>query len=805
MVYDGSIRIDTRIDSRGFNAGVKSMIAALRPLAAAIGAVFGVASVIQFGKTSVRTAAELANALTGLNSVLTGTGQSFTEAKAFIDDYIKDGLIPAANAVAAYKNLALRGYDTSQIHATLIALKDTAAYGRQAALTMGEAVQSATEGLKNENSLLSDNAGVTKNIAAMWRDYAASIGTTADKLTLQQKIQAEVNGILQESKHMTGDAAKLASTYSGRVAALGNSFYFLRAAIGDALIPILSKVIDAIKPVVDWLVILFNKLAQVMSLLFNVKIDAAGGMGEVAAETQAAADAQAELAENTAKAGKAAKGALAAFDELDVLEQDTGSGGGADAPSAPVVGEAGAGAAGISVGEEVLEDSKLLAVVDRIKAKFAELTAPMQEPFQRLKESLGELSGTIWDGLEWAYDNILVPVGEWVAQDLSPVALDLLSAALDLLNSVLEALEPLGRWLWEEFLQPIGEWAGEALLDALEWLTERLEDLSGWINENQPVVESLAIILGSLALSFWAVNTAVTVWNVIGAVAATVTTGFGVAMTFLTSTTTLVALAIAAIIVIIILLIKNWDKVKEVAGKVWDWIVEKWGQASEWFRTNVTEPVAEWFTKAWENIREWAANAWEKIKDIWAKAKEWFQDKVIDPVKDGFKTALDWIEDKWKLVFNSVKDFVRDRINNIIDFLNSMLQAVANGINGVIGALNKIQINLPAVPPFFEGLSLGVNIPLVSVPQIPRLATGAVIPPNSEFLAVLGDQRSGRNIETPEGLLRQIMREELSQYQADREITINFAGSLGALVQELKPYIDRENRRVGKSLIRGVV
>lgn len=803
MIYDGSIRIDTRIDSRGFNAGVRALTAALTPLAAAIGAAFSITAAVQFGKTAVRTASELASALTGLHSVLTSTGRSFAEARAFIDEYTRDGLIPATNAINAYKNLALRGYDTSQIQTTLIALKDAAAFGRQSSLTMGEAVQSATEGLKNENSILVDNAGVTKNVAAMWRDFAASIGTTVDKLTKQQKIQAEVKGILEESKHQAGDAAKAASGYAGQVAALGTSFYNLRVAIGNTLIPMLSRVIDAIKPVVDWLVILFNKLAQVMSLLFNVDISAsATGMDAVAAGTQAAADAQEELAENTAKAGKAAKGALAAFDELNVLQQDTGRGDGAGAPGVPAVGEAGAG---ISTGEGPLPpEPEIVAIVNRIKAAFAELTGPLQEPFERLKESVSELGGTIWDGLEWAYNNILVPVGEWASQELSPVALDLLSAALDLLNSVLEALEPLGRWLWEEFLQPIGEWAGEALLDALEWLTERLEDLSDWIDNNQTTIETFVIIVGSFAAAWWAVNAAVTVWNVIGAVATTVTTGFGVAMAFLTSPIFLVALAIGAIIAIIILLIKNWDEVKEVAGKVWDWIVEKWSQASEWFQTNVTEPVAEWFSAAWENIREWAANAWEKIKDIWAKAKEWFQEKVIDPVKDGFQTALDWIEDKWKLVFNSVKDFVRNRINNIIDFINSMLQAVANGINGVIGALNKIQINLPAVPPFFEGLSLGVNIPLVSVPQIPRLATGAVIPPNSEFLAVLGDQRSGRNIETPEGLLRQIMREELSQYQADREITINFAGSLGALVQELKPYIDRENRRVGKSLIRGV-
>jgi len=79
------------------------------------------------------------------------------------------------------------------------------------------------------------------------------------------------------------------------------------------------------------------------------------------------------------------------------------------------------------------------------------------------------------------------------------------------------------------------------------------------------------------------------------------------------------------------------------------------------------------------------------------------------------------------------------------------------------------------------------------------LATGAVIPPNSEFLALLGDQRSGRNIEAPEDLIRQIMREEI----ADQNINISFGGTMGALIRTLKPYINKENRRVGNSLVTG--
>ena len=74
-------------------------------------------------------------------------------------------MISATNAITAYKNLAERGYNDSQIKQVMNALKDASAYGRQSSMTMGEAVESATEGLKNENSILVDNAGVTMNLA----------------------------------------------------------------------------------------------------------------------------------------------------------------------------------------------------------------------------------------------------------------------------------------------------------------------------------------------------------------------------------------------------------------------------------------------------------------------------------------------------------------------------------------------------------------------------------------------------------------------------------------------------------------
>lgn len=828
--YDGSIKIDTRLDTKGFNQGIRAMTNSLKGFAAAVGVAFGVGAVLNFSRTAVNEAGNLAAAMVGLQSVVTGTGKSFSEAQAFITDFIADGLVPATNAITAYKNLAMRGYDTSQIEKTLIALKDAAAFGRQASLSIGQAVQSATEGLKNENSILVDNAGVTKNVSMMWKDYAESIGSTVGALTKQQKIQAEVAGILEETRFQTGDAAKLTAGYAGQVAALGTSFYNLRVAFGNVLIPILSKIIPVIKAAVDGLVILLNQFAQFVSVLFGVEM----GIGNVVGETEAAAGAAGDLADNTKKAEKAAKGALAAFDELNVLQKPEEAGGEAGQVEIP----------GVTIPEVTpgdLVNPEIEAKVAAFKEKLLGLLQPAIDAFGRLREALAPLGQTIWEGLKWAWDNIIVPFGEWVLQDAVPVFLDLLAAGAEVLNEVLIALKPLALWLWEEFLQPLAEWTGQALLDALQWLTDRLRDISDWIRDNQETVRKIAVILGIFAAAWLIVTAAVAIWTTVVTIATGVTGAFAAVVAFLASPIGIAVLAIAALIAIVIFLVQNWDLVKETAGKVWDWIVDKWGQASRWFKEHVAEPVAKWFSKAWDDIKEWArgawqwivdtwngagewfrvhvtepvkgffqgawdgakqlaSSAWEGIKGIWTGIGTWFTTNVTEPVKDAFRAALDWVQEKWQTIFGGVGEIAKGAINTIIDFINSMLLAISEGINSVIGSLNSLQVTVPDWVPVFGGQTWGVNIPYVYAPQIPRLATGAVIPPNSQFLAVLGDQRSGRNIEAPEGLIRQIIQEELGRVEAD--IRIEFTGTLGALVRELKPRIDKENVRIGGSLIK---
>ena len=205
---------------------------------------FATGLVVAWGKACISAATGTENAFRGLQSILTGQGRDFGQAQGFIQEYIADGLIPLQNAVTAYKNLAARGYSDTQIQNVLTALKDSAAYGRQASYSLGDAVTSATEGLKNENSILVDNAGVTKNVAKMWQDYAKSVGTTSANLTQAQKIQAEVNGILEETRFQSGDAAKIADSFSGKISRLTASLNTLKTAVGNILTGALSPLIS---------------------------------------------------------------------------------------------------------------------------------------------------------------------------------------------------------------------------------------------------------------------------------------------------------------------------------------------------------------------------------------------------------------------------------------------------------------------------------------------------------------------------------------------------------------------------------
>lgn len=159
------------------------------------------------------------------------------------------------------------------------------------------------------------------------------------------------------------------------------------------------------------------------------------------------------------------------------------------------------------------------------------------------------------------------------------------------------------------------------------------------------------------------------------------------------------------------------------------------------------------FKSLWEKVASGAVAAWDGIKSAFESVPEWFQSKFRDAwqkVKDVFSTG----GRIWSGIKEGIESTFRTVVNAIIRGMNTIIAVPFNRINFMLNMIRNA--SFLGISPFQN--MWGVN-PL-PVPQIPMLARGAVIPANRQFLAVLGDQRNGNNLEAPESLLRQIVREE---------------------------------------------
>jgi len=193
---------------------------------------------------------------------------------------------------------------------------------------------------------------------------------------------------------------------------------------------------------------------------------------------------------------------------------------------------------------------------------------------------------------------------------------------------------------------------------------------------------------------------------------------------------------------------------------------------------NVIDPLANWllstfgpvFTQVFNSVAGIVTNAIGIVADVLDIGLICLQ-AVIDFMRNVFEG--DW-EAAWQVVQDAVSDIwdvisdrIRGAINNIIGFVNGMISAIVSGLNTVINGLNSLSFDAPSWVTDLTGISsFGFNIGTVTAPQIPYLAQGAVIPANREFLAVLGDQSHGTNVEAPLDTIKQAVAEVMEDLQA---------------------------------------
>ena len=302
-------------------------------------------------------------------------------------------------------------------------------------------------------------------------------------------------------------------------------------------------------------------------------------------------------------------------------------------------------------------------------------------------------------------------------------------------TALLEAMEAMGLEKWIEFGAEVKS------------VCDKVKDLTTAFFENEQLITTIAIVLGTLTAAVLAFNAATILSNasmvaqevILNAmilaetIATATTTALGTAIAFLTSPITLVIAAIGALIAIIYLLIKNWDAVKEAASKCWDWIVQKWKGASEWFKNVILTPLTTWWNNFWTGVKTGASNAWANLQNIWSGCVGWFKSTIISPVSSAFKGLWD-----------GIKSFLTNPLEGIKTMFRNAFNWIIGKVNAMIGGLNKIKlpdwvpglggkgINIPKIPTLWKGSNYtlgGLTLVGEQGPELVNMPRGASVTP----------------------------------------------------------------------------
>ena len=394
---------------------------------------------------------------------------------------------------------------------------------------------------------------------------------------------------------------------------------------------------------------------------------------------------------------------------------------------------------------------------------------------------IATVQGTDWTALG---QNIVSMVSaiDWVGlfSAMGTLAIDVLQA----INGILDQVD------WGAVGQKIME-----CIDAVDW-AGILSQLGEIINNNWPL---LLAILGAALLpqiSTFILSTVLgTVLNALAVFIASVVASIGLWPLLLVAA---VSVILAAIIET---LRKHGDDIR--AG------VDKFGETIADIIRSAGEKIKEIWDALWLVVKLIGMQLWEDItqgwNDFWTNIGTALDSAAAD-IQQGWNDAWTAVSDFVSDIWEGITDTIETAINGIIGLVNGMISAIVGGVNGVISVLNGFGFDVPEWAQDKLGVErVGFNIDPITAPQIPYLAQGAVIPANHEFLAVLGDQTNGTNIEAPLATIQQALAEVMEAYTGQQDITIRFAGDLAQLARVLKPYIDKEENRRGAKLVTGGV
>lgn len=521
----------------------------------------------------------------------------------------------------------------------------------------------------------------------------------------------------------------------------------LKGALLTLAQPLIEVIIPAFVTLVNVLTKIISIAAQLVSTLF----------GKTIKQSKDGAQALYNEANAIGAVGEAAKeaaGSLAGFDEINTINTE-------DAKAA--------GAGGGAVGNEIAPEFGDFGIDSSLLDRLSEIA---------------DLVGLIGAGFAlWKIGSMLPGVLGQIAQLLGGILLTVGGMML-FWDGLTGAWENGVDWL--NLIEMIGGLAAAAF--GLYTVFEMLHP--GW----GKIAAGVALVVGGIAMLVTGFHDAMeNGWNLentLLSIAGILATGLGIALL----TGSWIPLLIAAIASVLLALTIATGHGEELLDGVRE-VIEGFKDFFVGIFTGDIEKAIGGVGKIFEGLKKTVFAVLDGIKDSFLSFLNWLDEKtggkfhgIIEMAKgfvttffDDLKTTLGgWIDgvktvfeglikfftgvftNDWDMAWEGVKEIFKGMWNSNISLLEGAVNLIIKGLNWLISQMNKISFDVPDWVPDWAGggETFGINIPSISEVQIPRLAQGAVIPPNREFLAVLGDQRHGTNLEAPEDLIRKIVREE---------------------------------------------
>ena len=751
--YDGEIRIDTHIDPAGFNKGVQNISGSLGGLkstlgkiAGLVGAAFAVRSLVNFGKEAIGLASDLQEVE---NVVSTAFGNMAGQVDEWAESSIRQfGMSEltakrtASTYMAMSNGMGVMGQAAADMAMHVAGLAaDMASFYNVEQDVASTALQSIwtgeTETLKRYGLVMTQ---ANLNAYALKNGYTKLIG----EMSQAEQVQLRYAYVTDALSLAAGDFAKTSDSWANQTRILSEQWKQLMSILGSGLMQVLTPALQALNDFLAHLIRWANAIGKVLSAVFGIEAkEISATSAELNAGIGDAVDGENELADAAAAANKELRQQMG-FDEMNVLAEKPAASGGGGGGGSGVLGDLG----NLSIENKTQETD---SSVDKLQTKLQGLLDWYSTAFAPSLNAWGEA---------WA---VVAPAAEDAGSRIS--------TAWDT--------------LWQEHIAPFGTY----------FTTEFVPDIANTVSETfAPIfADTMPVLLEEFALDFENACLAA-----------------GAALDDLTLAMQNCQQAFTEMMETISLewdehggaLLENFTQFKESLREIWDYIykqiikpvMDNIGEKIDWLWNTSLKPL-------WDNIVGFLFSVGENLGLLWNNAIAPFLMWLTDTFGPAISTVINFVVDVFFVLFSVVADVIggilkaldgliqfvtgvftgdwelawggvakifggiwdaiwgviRGVINLVITAINlvigaiySLIAAVVNGVGGIAKAIGNL-----------VGQNWGwPSMPSIT-PKIPLLAQGAVLPANKPFLAVVGDQKNGTNIEAPLDTIKQALAEVL--------------------------------------------